>query len=62
MGAVAGDAHDIGKNIVGAMLIAAGFDVYNIGKGMPAAEFVEKSTASKCKRSWSLGTAQHIAA
>ena len=31
LGTVAGDIHDIGKNIVGAMLIAAGFDVIDIG-------------------------------
>ncbi len=44
LGTVAGDIHDIGKNIVGAMLIAAGFDVYDIGKDLPAEEFVKKAT------------------
>ena len=29
---VKGDIHDIGKNIVGAMLFSAGFDVVDIGK------------------------------
>jgi trimethylamine corrinoid protein len=43
LGTVAGDIHDIGKNIVGAMLIAAGFDLYDIGKDMPADEFVKKA-------------------
>jgi trimethylamine corrinoid protein len=43
LGTVAGDIHDIGKNIVGAMLIAAGFDVYDIGKDIPAEEFVNKA-------------------
>jgi len=43
LGTVAGDIHDIGKNIVGAMLIAAGFDVYDIGKDMPAEEFLKKA-------------------
>ncbi len=43
LGTVAGDIHDIGKNIVSAMLIAAGFDVYDIGKDMPAEEFVKKA-------------------
>jgi trimethylamine corrinoid protein len=43
LGTVAGDIHDIGKNIVGAMLIGAGFDVIDIGKDMPADEFVRKA-------------------
>jgi len=43
LGTVAGDIHDIGKNIVGAMLIAAGFDVIDIGKDVPAEEFVKKA-------------------
>ena len=43
LGTVAGDIHDIGKNIVGAMLIAAGFDVTDIGKDIPAEEFVKKA-------------------
>ena len=43
LGTVAGDIHDIGKNIVGAMLIAAGFDVIDIGKDVPAEEFVNKT-------------------
>jgi len=43
LGTVAGDIHDIGKNIVGAMLIAAGFDVYDIGKDVPTEQFVNKA-------------------
>jgi len=43
LGTVAGDIHDIGKNIVGAMLVAAGFDVYDIGKDIPAEEFLNKA-------------------
>jgi len=43
LGTVAGDIHDIGKNIVGAMLIASGFDVIDIGKDIPAEEFVKKA-------------------
>jgi corrinoid protein of di/trimethylamine methyltransferase len=43
LGTVAGDIHDIGKNIVGAMLFAAGFEVYDIGKDMPADQFVAKA-------------------
>lgn len=43
LGTVAGDIHDIGKNIVGAMLFAAGFEVYDIGKDIPAEQFVTKA-------------------
>jgi corrinoid protein of di/trimethylamine methyltransferase len=43
LGTVAGDIHDIGKNIVGAMLFAAGFEVYDVGKDIPPAQFVAKA-------------------
>jgi corrinoid protein of di/trimethylamine methyltransferase len=43
LGTVAGDIHDIGKNIVGAMLFAAGFEVFDIGKDIPAEQFVAKA-------------------
>ena len=43
LGTVAGDIHDIGKNIVGAMLFAAGFEVYDIGKDVPPEQFVSKA-------------------
>jgi corrinoid protein of di/trimethylamine methyltransferase len=42
IGTVAGDIHDIGKNIVAAMLLSAGFEVYDLGKDVPAEEFVKK--------------------
>ena len=42
MGTVAGDIHDIGKNIVTFMLDVNGFDVYDIGVDIPAHKFVEK--------------------
>lgn len=42
IGTVAGDIHDIGKNIVSAMLTVAGFDVYDIGKDAQIEEFIEK--------------------
>lgn len=44
IGTVAGDIHDIGKNIVAMMLFTAGFEVYDIGKDIPAEEFVRKAT------------------
>ncbi len=43
IGTVAGDIHDIGKNIVAAMLFAAGFEVYDLGKDVPVEEFVKKA-------------------
>jgi corrinoid protein of di/trimethylamine methyltransferase len=43
LGTVAGDIHDIGKNIVGAMLFAAGFEVYDVGKDIPSDQFVAKA-------------------
>ena len=38
---VEGDMHDIGKNIVRAMLEAAGFEVIDLGIDTPAAKIVE---------------------
>lgn len=43
LGTVEGDIHNIGKNIVGAMLFAAGFEVYDLGVDVPVAEFVKKA-------------------
>ncbi len=42
IGTVQGDLHDIGKNIVIALMRAAGFEVYDLGVDVPAAEFVRK--------------------
>ncbi|MFB0537206.1 MAG: B12-binding domain-containing protein [Anaerolineae bacterium] len=41
IGTVAGDIHDIGKNIVTFMLDANGFDVLDLGVDVPAQKFVE---------------------
>ena len=38
---VKGDLHDIGKNIVTTLLTAAGFEVIDLGKDIPAEEIVE---------------------
>ncbi len=40
MGTVAGDIHDIGKNLCNVMLEGAGFKVIDLGVNVPAAEFV----------------------
>jgi len=42
IGTVAGDIHDIGKDIVTFMLDVNGFEVYDLGVDVPAKEFVNK--------------------
>ena len=42
MGTVAGDIHDIGKDIVVFMLDVSGFEVYDLGVDVPAQQFVDK--------------------
>ena len=42
VGTVAGDIHDIGKNIVTFMLDVSGYDVLDLGIDVPAKVFVEK--------------------
>ncbi len=41
IGAVAGDIHDIGKQMVGTLLKAAGFEVHDLGINIQADDFVE---------------------
>jgi methanogenic corrinoid protein MtbC1 len=41
IGTVAGDLHDIGKNLVSMMLESAGFVMIDLGVDVPAAKFVE---------------------
>jgi len=43
IGTVYGDIHDIGKNIVGIMLEATGYEVFDVGKDVPPEVFVEKA-------------------
>ncbi len=43
LGTVAGDIHDIGKNLVRIMLEAGGFEVHDIGKDAANELFVEKA-------------------
>jgi len=42
LGTVAGDIHDIGKNIVASILVSNGFRVVDIGVDVPPARFVEE--------------------
>ena len=41
IGTVAGDLHDIGKNLVAMMIESAGFEVIDLGVDVPAEKFVE---------------------
>nr|WP_320025305.1 corrinoid protein [uncultured Acetobacterium sp.] len=41
IGTVAGDLHDIGKNLVTMMIESAGFDMIDLGVDVPAERFVE---------------------
>ena len=43
IGTVAGDLHDIGKNLVAMMMKGAGFDVIDIGVDVTAEAFVQKA-------------------
>ncbi len=43
IGVIEGDTHDIGKNLVKIMLEAAGFELYDLGRDVPANRFVEKA-------------------
>jgi len=47
LGTVEGDLHDIGKNLVGAMLEGAGFEVVDLGVDIPASRFVAAVEAQK---------------
>ena len=41
IGTVAGDLHDIGKNLVAMMIESAGFEIVDLGVDVPAEKFVE---------------------
>lgn len=43
LGTVSGDLHDIGKNMVGAMLQASGFEVVDMGINVPTKDFITKA-------------------
>ncbi len=43
IGVVEGDTHDIGKNMVKIMLDVGGFEIFDLGRNVPLALFVEKA-------------------
>jgi len=43
IGVIEGDTHDIGKNLVKIMMEASGFDVFDLGRDVPPARFLEKA-------------------
>jgi trimethylamine corrinoid protein len=45
LGTVHGDIHEIGKSLVGMMLVAAGFDVEDLGVDVPVERFVATARA-----------------
>ncbi|MCL2201286.1 MAG: corrinoid protein [Oscillospiraceae bacterium] len=50
IGTVAGDLHDIGKNLVALMIESAGFEILDLGVDVPAEKFVEAVKANPdCK-------------
>lgn len=49
IGVIEGDTHDIGKNLVKIMLETSGFDVFDLGRDIPPAKFVEKAKETNAK-------------
>lgn len=47
IGSVAGDIHDIGKNILSLLLQANGLEVHDLGRDVPSMNFVEKAQEVK---------------
>jgi corrinoid protein of di/trimethylamine methyltransferase len=43
IGVVEGDIHDIGKTITASLLEAAGFEVFDLGRDVPAEDFIKKA-------------------
>jgi len=49
IGVVEGDVHDIGKNIVKAMLTGLGLNVIDMGKDVPIKNFIEEAKKNKAQ-------------
>ena len=48
LGTVAGDLHDIGKNLVKMMLESKGLEVVDLGKDVPAEKFIQTAIEKEC--------------
>jgi dimethylamine corrinoid protein len=49
LGTVKGDIHNLGKDILGILLKASGFEVYDLGINVPPASFVQKLQETKAQ-------------
>lgn len=49
IGAVSGDIHDIGKNLVATMLSVHGFDVIDLGVNVPPMEFADRAASENAQ-------------
>ena len=49
IGTVKGDLHDIGKNLLGAMLEGGGFEVHDLGVNVDPEKFIEKVRATNAE-------------
>lgn len=49
IGVIEGDTHDIGKNLVKLMMETSGFDVVDLGRDIPAEDFVNEAVAQKAE-------------
>ncbi len=49
LGTVAGDLHDIGKNLVGIMVESAGFEIVDLGVSVTAEKFIEAAKDPEVK-------------
>ncbi|WP_346352932.1 corrinoid protein [Azotosporobacter soli] len=49
IGVIKGDTHDIGKNIVKIMLETAGYELIDLGRDVPPADFVSEAVAKEAQ-------------
>lgn len=49
IGVIEGDTHDIGKNLVKLMLEVSNYEVIDLGRDVPASEFVERSVSENAQ-------------
>lgn len=47
LGTVKDDIHDLGKNLIGALLSVSGFRVIDLGKDVPVERFIEEARANR---------------